>query len=252
MPDSISLCVPVYRSADFLPWLFARLQALRPGPAEVIFLDDASPDESCRLIQQYINSVPSGCAIRLVTNRANTGIAAAYNRLAREARSDWVHILDADDYPVETDFYARIQSDLQPSRDVVVAAVRSNSRLIDYSSLALGWLVPRAPPHWWPLLGSFATRSGVLYRRQALLEQPFDDPAYPGSDVVHLLRLRRERRCSFVSGAHIYYRVHASATSSTERDYGRYRAALDEFGLPTRLSHRLDLALRTAGQRIAR
>lgn len=252
MLEPVSLCIPVFRSSAFLPVLFERLGALKPAPSEILFLDDASPDNSAAMVRQFIETVAPATDVRLLTNTANTGIAGAYNRLAREARGEWVHILDADDYPLEPDFYARIARAVRPGCDVIVTALRSNSRVLNFGASSLGWMVPQEPPLWWPLLGSFATRSGVVYRRNQLLRQLFPDPAFPGSDVIHLLRLRRDRGCLYVGDAHVYYRVHASAASSGERSFDRYRTELQEFNAASRWAHRLDLAARMLGQRLVR
>ena len=249
---SVSLCIPVYRSAEFLPDLFERLRALEPQPAEILLLDDASPDESATLISNFAKQVSPQLNLRLIRNESNTGIAAAYNRLAQEAHAEWVHILDADDYPAEVDFYARVATELDPRRDLLVTALDSNSQVLRWSVSVFGWIVPREPPRWWPLLGSFATRAGVIYRRARLLAEPFPDPAFPGSDVLHLLRLRSNHNCVFVRRAHVFYRVHAAASSSRERSYREYRAGLARFGWVTWFSHILDLRLRMLGQRLER
>ena len=249
---SVSLCIPVYRSAAFLPALFERLLGLEPKPLEVLLLDDASPDESAALLSCFVKQALPQLNVRVIRNVSNMGIAAAYNRLAREAHSDWVHILDADDHPVEVDFYARVAIAMEPQRDLLVAAIQSNSPVLRCGVAALGGLVPREPPRWWPLLGSFATRAGIIYRRVSLVAQPFPDPAFPGSDVLHFLRLRSGRNCVFLRHSHVFYRVHAGAASSQKRSYRQYRAGLAAVGWFTRLTHMLDLGLRVLGQRIGR
>ena len=250
--SSISLCIPIYRSAEFLPALFERLNALEPKPAEILLLDDDSPDQSAPLIASFAKQALPQHNLRVIRNESNTGIAEAYNRLAREARAEWVHILDADDYPVEVDFYARVATELGPQRDLLVTALDSNAPVLRWGVSLFGWMVPREPPLWCPLLGSFATRAGVIYRRAPLLTQPFPDPAFPGSDILHLLRLRRDHNCVFLPRAHVFYRVHADASSSRSRSYREYRNGLAQFGTLTRIAHIVDLQLRTLGQRIDR
>lgn len=244
----ISLCVPVYNSAAFLAGLFACLRALSPPPAELVFLDDASSDDSTARLRAFASTFGATTAVRVLVNEHNTGIAATYNRLAREARSEWVQLLDADDSLCGSDYFACVSPALTPDCDVVVTGLASNARLLAVAARILGVLVPHRPRAWWPLLGSFATRSGVLYRRQCLLENPFPDPAWPGSDVVHLLQLRQPRRCRFLRTPRVFYRVHAGAQSSQPRDYTAYRQQLARFGLTVRWAYRLDLALRQVGQ----
>lgn len=242
----VSLVVPMYGSERFLESLFEALIRLDPRPAEVILLDDASPDASYRLAETFAASAPF--EVTLVRNEANSGIAAAYNRLAALARHRWVHILDADDYPVENDYYARISPHLAGQASAVVTGLQSNSGALRIGNRLLGRLVPRHPASWWPLLGSFATRSGVIYRRDWLLANPFPDPAYPGSDIVHLLSLREKSRIAFERSAHIFYTVHANAASSQARDFGRYTSELRRFAPVTRAAHLADLAVRRLGQ----
>lgn len=244
---TVSLAIPVYDSAKFLDELFACLRRLDPQPAEIVLLDDASTDDSLDRLHRFAETAPG--TVRVFTNARNMGIAAAYNRLARETRSEFVHLLDADDLICEPDFYARLRPALQQDVDAAVTGLRSNARWLDRCSRLFGAFVPRHPPTWWPLLGSFATRSGVIYRRARLLDVPFPDPAWPGSDVIHLLELRTGRRCTFLPAPHIHYRVHPDSQSSRQRDYSRYRQALAAFEWTIRLTHGADLALRGIGQR---
>jgi len=249
---SVSLCIPVYKSAEFLPHLFRCIVALDPRPREVLLLDDASPDNSATLMCDFAKMALPALSIRIVSNELNAGIAAAYNRLAREASSDWIHIMDADDYPVESDFYARMSADSGARYGLMAASLQSNSTLLQWGSALFSKMVPTDPPLWLPLLGSFATRSGVIYRRELLLEHPFRDPAFPGSDVLHFLQLRTKHRCLFVRKAHLYYRVHGGATSSGERSYESYREGLRQLGWIVETTHKIDLGLRMLGQRISR
>lgn len=242
----------MYRSAAFLDELFGVIQRMSPLPAEIVLLDDASPDNSLQVAQRFRDSFSHKVPIKVLANQRNLGIAAAYNRLTEESRESWIHILDADDYPVEPDFYARVGEQCLPGVDTVVAALQASSTLLAGGNRLFGNLVPLHPPRWMPLLGSFATRSGVLYRRERLVANPFPDPAYPGSDVIHLLGLRSARNCSFVRHAHVYYRIHAGASSSQARNFDCYREQLRKFDAATRLSHELDLSARRAGQYLAR
>jgi glycosyltransferase involved in cell wall biosynthesis len=248
----VSLCIPMYRSAAFLAELFGRLRKLDPLPAEIILFDDASPDDSLEMASDFAADPPPGTRVRVLQSERNGGIAAAYNRLALEAQSTWLHILDADDYPLETDFYARIEPELRSDTDVVITSIDTSSTLLGTGNRLFAGLVPARPPRWWPLLGSFATRSGAVYRRERILELPFPEPAYPGSDVIHLLGLHNGRNCSYMRHAHVHYRIHEGATSSQARDYGPYLESLTRLELPTRLVFRIDLAFRRFGQRWGR
>ncbi len=247
----ISLCIPVYNSSPFLDGLFKCLRELNPLPDEIIFLDDASSDDSLQHLQAFAArglSIP----VRVLANEYNAGIAGAYNRLAREARAEWLQLLDGDDALVERDYFALVRPALSPDNDLVVTGLNSNSKLVARGSRLLRRVVPRHPPAWWPLLGSFATRSGIIYRRQSLVEHPFADPMYPGSDVIHLLELRRIGRCVFMPRPRVFHRVHNKSQSSLSRDYTAYRQQLARFGGGIRLAYSIDIHLRQMGHRWSR
>lgn len=248
--SDLSLGIPLYRSAPFLPGLFDRLRRTSTPPAEIVFVDDASPDDSCELAARFAAEW-AGTA-RVLRNDANRGIAATYNRLAMEAKSPWVQILDADDYPVGEDYFARVIRRLDDRIDMLVTSVESNARLLDAGARAVAPFIPRLPPPWLPLLGSVATRSGVIYRRSLLLDLAFPDPAYPGSDVIHLAVLRQRFRCAFEAEARVYYAVHPGASSAQARTYVRFRQALAQLPVAARAAHLVDLGLRRLGQAIVR
>lgn len=240
----------MYNSGRFLGELFDRLTLLSSPPAEIVLLDDASRDNCHRLAMDF--AAQASFDARVIRNEMNTGIAAAYNQLAASARYDWVHILDADDYPVEHNYYDFVGSHMASDAAAIVTAVKSNSRIITFGNQLLSTMVPRHPPQWWPLLGSFATRSGVIYRRKYMIENPFPDPAYPGSDVIQLLTMRTARHVVFEPRAHIYYRVHRNASSSQARTYSEFKSALKSFPLTTCTTHRAELAIRRVGQILER
>lgn len=248
----VSLAIPVYNSSPFLDGLFGCLRGLARFPGEIVFLDDASSDDSLQRLRVFAEAAALPIPVRVIANERNAGIAGAYNRLVRETQGEWLQILDGDDVLVERDYYAQVMPALTVDNVLVITGLESNSALLRRGTHWLRPLVPRHPPVWWPLLGSFATRSGVFYRRQALIDQPFADPMYPGSDVIHLLDLRRTGRCVFMPRPRVFHRVHEQSTSSLSRDYTTYRKQLARFGGSVRFTHGCDIALRQMGHRWSR
>jgi glycosyltransferase involved in cell wall biosynthesis len=248
----ISLGIPVFNSSLFLEDLFECLRTLDPLPDEIIMLDDASSDDSLRRLRMFHEKSALRVTMRILANARNMGIAGAYNCLAREARCDWLQVLDGDDVLVERDYFAQLKPALSADNDLVVTGLESNSGLLANGSRLFRALVPYHPPVWWPLLGSFATRSGVIYRRRFLAEHPFHDPMYPGSDVIHLLDLRRNGRCVYMPRPRVFHRVHERSQSSRSKDYAAYRRQLASYGGIARVTYGLDIALRQMGRRWSR
>ena len=94
-----------------------------------------------------------------------------------------------------------------------------------------------------PVLGGLATRSGVIYRTTVLQSQPFIDPVFDGSDVLHLIQLRTGGAFIYVQKARVFYRVHVGAASSRRRQGSPYWRLLSNYP-DAGLLYRLDYVLR--------
>jgi glycosyltransferase involved in cell wall biosynthesis len=88
--ESVSIIIPCYNSAKYLPRLAESLKDYQGKGAEILFVDDGSNDSSAELFQRLL---PAAHCIR----QENQGVAAARNTGVREARGEFVQLLDADD-----------------------------------------------------------------------------------------------------------------------------------------------------------
>lgn len=99
-PGSITLVVPCYMHAAFLPDLFESVTAQTRQPDELIFIDDGSPDDTrevaANLIARYRST--AGGRSTLLVNERNLGQAASLNCGIATASSDLIMILNDDDY----------------------------------------------------------------------------------------------------------------------------------------------------------
>lgn len=104
MPTAdLSVVMPNYNHARFLPRALDAILAQSPAPREVIVLDDASTDNSIRVIQDYACRHAS---LRFIQNERNLGVVATMNRGLALARSTYVLFAAADDY-VLPGFFAK-------------------------------------------------------------------------------------------------------------------------------------------------
>jgi glycosyltransferase involved in cell wall biosynthesis len=101
----ISVVVPVFNAAPYLPELFASLLAQSHAPHEVIFVNDGSSDSSEELISKFIAHAPFPVKYIL---KENSGSAPSRNRGLAEASGDYIIFLDSDDLLEDN----RIESDL--------------------------------------------------------------------------------------------------------------------------------------------
>jgi hypothetical protein len=95
-PPELTVVIPVFDEAPNLRALWGELeQALAevPGSAEVIFVDDASHDDSAAIVR---NLAAGDSRIRLLQLRSHAGLSAAFAAGFRAARGQFVVTLDAD------------------------------------------------------------------------------------------------------------------------------------------------------------
>lgn len=89
----ISVVIPTYNHAKYLPRAIASVRAQNFAPLEIIVVNDGSTDETASLVPALSAQGPL-CWI----DQKNAGRAAARNRGIQESKGDWVAFLDADDY----------------------------------------------------------------------------------------------------------------------------------------------------------
>jgi glycosyltransferase involved in cell wall biosynthesis len=87
----VSVILPTYNHAHYLPESIGSVLSQSYSPVELIVVDDGSCDETQAVVQRY-----SDGAVRYVSQR-NRGLAAARNLGLSMARGELVAFLDADD-----------------------------------------------------------------------------------------------------------------------------------------------------------
>lgn len=94
--DDLTLTVflPNYNHARFLPETLRSLAEQSYQPLEVIIVDDASTDNSLEIIEQFARSRPH---VQVIRNATNLGVVASENRVIEIARGSHFYGLSADD-----------------------------------------------------------------------------------------------------------------------------------------------------------
>jgi cellulose synthase/poly-beta-1,6-N-acetylglucosamine synthase-like glycosyltransferase len=90
-PPAISVAIPLYNQADHVADAVGSIVTQSVADFEVIVINDGSTDDGPQRVQAFIDP-----RIR-VESQANAGVADARNRALREARTELVAFLDADD-----------------------------------------------------------------------------------------------------------------------------------------------------------
>lgn len=98
---TLSLVVPVYNVAPYLPRCLESLAALDPPADEIIVVDDGSTDDCPRILNEWGPRLPRMRVIR----QENGGLSAARNTGLDAARGSYLAFVDSDDF-VAPDAYA--------------------------------------------------------------------------------------------------------------------------------------------------
>ncbi|MCB0331951.1 MAG: glycosyltransferase family 2 protein [Bdellovibrionales bacterium] len=110
MPQ-ISLLIPCYNAAPYLPRLCENIAALTTPFDEILFYDDGSTDETLQVANSF--------GIDIFRAEENHGPGYARNRLAERAKADWIHFHDADDL-MHPDFVSTMLAPTNEEADVLL------------------------------------------------------------------------------------------------------------------------------------
>ena len=94
MPQ-LSVVVPVFNERDNIPPLLAEIAAALRGRAdfEIVYVDDASKDDSLDVLQQAKARYPE---LRVIKHIAQSGQSTAIRSGVKAARGEWIATLDGD------------------------------------------------------------------------------------------------------------------------------------------------------------
>ena len=91
----ISVVIPMYNSSKTILSTLNSIKKQTVPPFEVIIIDDGSIDESATIVENFIanNSILN---VKLI-KKVNGGVSSARNVGMKEAKGDWIALLDSDD-----------------------------------------------------------------------------------------------------------------------------------------------------------
>jgi glycosyltransferase involved in cell wall biosynthesis len=203
---SVSVVIPSYNAAAFLAEAVASVRAQTYPAAEVVVVDDASPDRSA--------DVAESLGARVVRQEANRGPSAARNRGVAVATGDVVAFLDADD------------AWLPWHLELCVAALGANPRAAVACTEPIPWGAqppsrPAAPRFEVPgdatlaLLGeSFVEQAGAVVRRAAVAEAGgYDESRRYAEDYDLWLRIASHHQFVRVRAPGVRRRPHPGQAS---------------------------------------
>lgn len=114
----ISVVIPLYNKEKAIVHTLDSVLHQTVAPYEIIIIDDGSTDNSAAICEEYLNSRTLSFPLSLI-HQTNGGVSSARNRGIKEARGEYVALLDGDDLWGST----FLEEQLQLMRDYPKAAM---------------------------------------------------------------------------------------------------------------------------------
>jgi glycosyltransferase involved in cell wall biosynthesis len=208
---TVSVVIPVCNNEAYIAAAVRSVLAQTRPPTEIIVVDDGSTDGTASALEPYRSSVK-------YVYQQNRGEPAARNRGVREAKSEHVAFLDADDLWLPTKLelqldYLRahahcalVYTDMSTfdEHGIIDASVKDRFRMTLPSGRIFPALFMRA------LFGS----GSVIFRKECVDKVGyFDEDLLVGSDYEMWLRIARHFELGVVDQPLLMYRHHATMST---------------------------------------
>jgi glycosyltransferase involved in cell wall biosynthesis len=187
VPGLVSVIIPNYNHADYLPNAIDSVLQQVYEPVEVIVVDDGSTDHSGQVAARY------GSHIHYIWQE-NRGLSAARNTGLRAAKGEYIALLDADDM-LEPDFMAILVGLLadNPAVDGVICGYRFVDDEMNPLPQAEARDLPAHTLYATLLDGNFLVPESILLRRHCyIVAGPFDEKLRACEDWDMWLRISRQ------------------------------------------------------------
>jgi alpha-1,3-rhamnosyltransferase len=199
---------------------------------ELIIVDDFSSDNSCEVIENWINNYQGKFPIRFIQNETNTGISKVSNIILKNAQGKYFQPLDADDIILRGKIESQVKF-LNHSPDT--AMVYSNVSVIDSSGIITNPdycnrinydrnNMPSGKIFNELLFFNFISTPSVLINTEyARIIGGFDETLRL-QDYYMWLKLSENYEIKYIPEIMAYYRIHSSSLSN----FSSTRCTLEE------------------------
>lgn len=213
---SVDVGIPIHNGQAFIERSVNSVLSQRSLISNLILIDDGSFDESLSIAIDLATKQNFFNVLQRVHN-APMGIAKTYNEIGNISVSDYVLILDQDDYLLPK-FFDNLKLDKWSPSLIRIGNWTSNSKAVKFVSWPTKFIPFSIPvPKWLPILGIFTTRSSVLYPRNFLQEFPFQKEDFEGNDILQLHQIRQKTKTRFFPKSIVHYEIHETSVTSNRK-----------------------------------
>jgi len=207
----ISYIVPVYNGQSFILRCLDSILSQQFEDVEVVFVDDGSVDGSAKILRE-VSSKYSCCRSYF---QSNLGCAAARNKAIREAKGEFLALLDVDDIAVGE--RSRLQYEVASGSNVDL--VVGGSIIVDVNRNQLGAYSPPAKPN--KIYKSLIRRKASFHHSSCLMRTSkvvslggYNERLRQGEDIDIVLRFFETGSVAAVSDFVIEHTRHEASLSN--------------------------------------
>jgi glycosyltransferase involved in cell wall biosynthesis len=212
---NFTLGIPTLNSAEIIEECIMSILNQIFLPSMIIISDDGSNDSTIDICNGLLEA--TSIKYEILRNSASPGISSNYNNIVQNCKTEYLQILDHDDFLLPGTYTADFKKLLETFSGLILLRMSlQNSlanRLIRSMQLVLSTSLLSIPKGL-PLLGTTFTRSGIIYPLSVLKEFPLEVPYRAGADILQFHNMRRVLPLKIWRIGGVVYTLNASAYSS--------------------------------------
>jgi len=211
----VSAVICTYNRAQYLPQAIESVLAQSFQDFELIVVDDASTDNTQTLMEKYATNNK----VRYIKNNKNLGLGRNRVESTKEARGEYIAILDSDDYWVNVDKISKQVDFLDKNKKIGV--VGTFGKIVDDKDSIIGKIEYKTNNH--DIRKRILSyhqflHSSVLFRKEAFIKAGgYDDTLSPAEDFDLILKIGTRYEMANLSECTTHYRIHSENSSSKDR-----------------------------------
>lgn len=206
----ISICVPTYNNACYLPEMIASVMGQNYKDWELVLVDDGSTDSTPEIMKYYTDP-----RIRYIRRERNKGIAYSRNQAVSEANGQFIAVMDSDDLMAPD----RLSTAIRKLEKSEVDFVYSSYLMSDEEGHVHqgGWLMPPEKLTYKDVIAGYtAPHVTIVAKKKCFAENPYREQDKVNDDLPLVLNwLRAGYTYRRIRKPSVNVRLHDSSVSKT-------------------------------------
>lgn len=116
----VSIIIPIYNVEAFIIKCLESVYRQTYKNIEVILVDDCSPDQSVKIVEDYQKKIDTYFPTSIIRHRENKGLSISRNTGTEHSTGDYIYYLDSDDWISDDCIELLVNSALEYNSDVVI------------------------------------------------------------------------------------------------------------------------------------